>query len=61
MANSSEYDASISNLCKSISFMKMVKRKCEHLFFLIGIDVFTEHTSYRGHSNSLIIQRIPAF
>lgn len=33
MANSSEYDVSVSNLCKGVSFMKMLKRNSELLFF----------------------------
>lgn len=33
MANSSEYDVSVSNLRKGVSFMKMLKRNSELLFF----------------------------
>lgn len=33
MANSSEYDVSVSNLRKGVSFMKMPKRNSELLFF----------------------------
>lgn len=62
MANSSEYDVSVSNLRKGVSFMKMLKRNSELLFFFLPFDIyiFTEHAGYSGCVNSLLMQCIPA-